>query len=63
MPKKEKVLTKTLYTYVEPENRKYAIKQAKEKRIPGGYSGYINDLITADRKSVGTTRKREKRVA
>lgn len=48
MPKKVKVLTKTLYSYVEPANRAFALK--KGKTTPGGYSGYVNDLIAADRK-------------
>lgn len=50
MPKKTKVLTKTLYSYVEPVNRTFAIRKAKREKITGGYSGYINDLITAARK-------------
>lgn len=49
MPKKQKVLTTTLYSYVEAANRKFAIKKAKRDRIPGGYSGYVNDLIAADK--------------
>ncbi len=58
MPKKtNKVLTKTLYSYVEPANRQFAIREAKTKKIPGGYSGYVNDLITKDRLRTEKTRK------
>lgn len=57
MPKKTKVLTKTLYVYAEPANRIFAMKTAKEKKISGGYSGYVNDLITAARKRATRTQK------
>ncbi len=58
MPKKQnKVLTKTLYSYVEPANRQFAIRKAKSEKIPGGYSGYVNDLITRDRLKADKYRK------
>lgn len=58
MPKKktEKTLTRTLYTYVEPANRQFAIRMAKKLKIEGGYSGFINSLITNARKRFETTK-------
>lgn len=58
MPKKTKVLTKTLYVYAEPANNSFARQQAKRLAVPGGYSGYINDLIAAERKRVERRQKR-----
>lgn len=49
MPRKTKVLTKTLYCYVKPETRKFAIAEAKRLDTPGGYSGWVEDLITKAR--------------
>lgn len=50
MPKKQnKVLTATIYAYTEPQNRKFAVMKARREHISGGVSGYVNDLIAADR--------------
>lgn len=58
MPKKKNnVLTRTLYTYCEPKNRQFAVKMAKELKTPGGYSGYINGLLTAAREKVESRKK------
>lgn len=51
MPKKQnKVLTATIYAYVTPAVRKFAVSKAKREHISGGVSGYVNDLIAADLK-------------
>lgn len=52
MPRKTKVLTATLYAYVRPATRKFAVAEAKRLQTPGGYSGYIEDLIVAQMKRV-----------
>lgn len=50
MARKTKVLTATLYCYVKPETRAFAMKEAARLETPGGYSGWVEDLITAARK-------------
>lgn len=49
MPKTKPVGTKTLYCYTTAENRAFALKKAKKEKIKGGYSGYINKLLTRER--------------
>ena len=48
----KKILTRTLYTYVEPRNRQFAIRMAKRLGIEGGYSGYINNLLSERRRRI-----------
>lgn len=39
----------TLYTYVKPVNREFAIQEAKRLNIKGGYSQYVDMLLTQQR--------------
>lgn len=43
-----KILTDTLYLYVEPGSKKHAISQGKKPKY-GTVSGYVNALIAKDR--------------
>lgn len=43
-----KILTKTVYAYVEPANHKHAIASGKKPKY-GTTSAYVNALIAADR--------------
>lgn len=61
MPRKTKVLTKTLYVYTEPKAYAYARAQAKKQQTPGGVSGWVTDLIIARMQKKGP--KKEKRSA
>jgi hypothetical protein len=58
MPKKKtpKTLTDTLYAYVEPTNRRFALRMAKKLKIEGGYSGLINSMLTDARKKFENTK-------
>ena len=49
MPKKKKERTKTLYTYVKPVNNTWVRTQAKRLKIPGGYSAFVDFLLTQAR--------------
>lgn len=53
MARKMKVLTAVLYSYVRPETRKFVLAEAKRLQTPGGYSGYIEDLIVAQMQRQG----------
>lgn len=50
LKKRKKILVSTLYAYVEPANSVFARKIAKKFKIEGGYSGYVNLLLTKARK-------------
>lgn len=43
-----KILTRTLYAYVEPGNQRHALAQGKKPKY-GTTSGYINAMIAKDR--------------
>lgn len=58
MPRKTKVLTKTLYVYTEPKTYAFARAQAKKQQTPGGVSGWVTDLIIARMQKKGP--KKEK---
>ena len=45
MPKKHKVLTRTLYTYVRPINNKWVRDNYKRSGC-SSYSEYVDNLIT-----------------
>jgi hypothetical protein len=57
-----KILTATLYCYVEPKNADHARKQGKDAKY-GTFSGYVNALIAKDRgvKPTAGTRGQEKK--
>ncbi len=59
MPRRTKVLTKTLYIYTEPKAYAFARAQAKGNHTPGGVSGWVTDLIIAHMNKTGL--KKEKR--
>lgn len=48
MPKKTRVLTKTLYTYVRPVNNLWARQNYKKKGY-SSYSEYVDALIAKDK--------------
>lgn len=49
MPKKKKVLTETLYTYIKPVNRKFVEVFTKRHKI--SYSLFVDRLIERARKN------------
>lgn len=60
MPKKHKILTRTLYTYVRPINNQW-VRQNYKKAGFSSYSEYLDVLISAARQgAVKITKKAAK---
>lgn len=49
MPKKKKIYTETLYTYIQPVNRRFVETQAKKNAV--SHSNLIDTMITRYRKT------------
>lgn len=59
MPKKKRIFTETLYTYIKPVNRKFLEAHTKKEKI--SYSLFVDGLIERARKA--RTKKAEAHAA